>query len=267
MESIHLALSKKQHAALRLGRKVRLNPSHFQGSGVQYTIHPETFERIHRRLKMHKGIDLALHPSEIQASMLGGSLTNKLKRAGKVLNFIGEKIYKPIAKEIAPVAKPIFSALTGLAVSKINNTADPTARYLNAAERGVDIFNELSHPQRDVWQGPVTDNPSPQKSMVQMAAVAALANAFSPAAPAADPVGTYTPAVHEGPTFRRGAGIHGYGAHFLHHKPGTFGGRGAAFHPLHAARISNAEHVNFMQQIPQIYKDAARLVSGGSLYL
>jgi len=266
MESVNLALSPKQHAALRKGRKVRLNASHFQGSGVQYNIHPETFERIHRRLKMNKGIDLNLHPSEIQASMLGGSLTNKLKRAGKVLNFIGNDIIQPIATFVKPVAKPIFSALTNLGVSKIDNMRDPSARYLNAAERGIDIFNELNHPQRDVWQGPVTEKPSPQKSMVQMAAVAALANAFSPALPAEEPVGTYTP-VHEGPSFRRGAGIHGYGAHFLHHRPGTFGGRGVAFHPMHAARISNAQHVNFMQQIPQVYKDAARLASGGSLYL
>jgi hypothetical protein len=148
MESVHLALSKKQHAALRLGRKVRLNASYFQDSGVEYIVHPETFDRIHRKIRINKGVDLALHPTEIQAS--GRGFKGNLRRAGKVLNFIGEKNYKPIAKEIAPVAKPIFSALTGLAVSKINNTADPTARYLNAAARSMSA----------TWWGPFDFDPS-----------------------------------------------------------------------------------------------------------
>jgi hypothetical protein len=269
MESVQLALSAKQHAALRKGRKIRLNAAHMNGSGVQYKVHPATYDRIRRRLSMDKGIDLALDPTEIQASMLGGSLTNKLKRAGKVLNFIGNDIIQPIATFVKPVAKPIFSALTNLGVSKINNMADPSARYLNAAERGIDIYNELSHPQRNAWtQGPTTDTPSMQSSMIQLATAAALQNAFAPSAPKSDPVGTYTPGIIDTARSRPTLASHaGYGIHFLHHRPGTFQGRGAAFHPLHAARLSNAMHTGFMQQIPQVYKDAARLASGSGLYL
>ena len=164
MESIHLALSPKQHASLRKGRKVRLNASHFHGSGLHYKVNPVTYDKIRQRFSLNKGIDLQLDPTEIQAS--GGSLTNKLKRAGKVLGFIGNEIIQPIATFVAPVAKPIFGALTNLGVSKINNMADPSARYLNVAEKGVDIFNQLQHPQRSssgAWtQGPTTDTPSMQ---------------------------------------------------------------------------------------------------------
>ena len=267
MESIHLALSPKQHASLRLGRKVRLNASHFHGSGLQYKVNPVTYDKIRHRFSLNKGIDLQLDPMEIQAS--GSGMTGNLRRAKKVLGFIGNDIIQPIATFIAPVAKPLISAATNLGVTKINNMADPSARYLNVAERGVDIFNHLQHPQRDWTQGPSTDTPSMQNSMIQLATAAALQNAFAPAAPA-ESVGTYTPpagiidTARSRPTLASHAG---YGVHFLHHRPGTFGGRGAPFHPMHAARISNAMHTGFMQQIPQVYKDAARLASGSGLYL
>ena len=268
METIRLALSAKQHASLRKGRKVRLNAQHMTGSGVQYIVHPATYDRLTHSFSMRKGMDLALDPTEIQASMLGGGLTGNLRRASKVLHFIGDEIIQPVAKFIAPVAKPLVAAATNLGVTKINNMADPSARYLNVAERGVDFFNHLGHPQRTSWeQGPTTDAPAPQKSMIQLATVAALSNAFSPAPPAKDPVGTYYPTAEPVNKFRYGGSIHGYGAHFLTHRPGTFQAPGTPFHPLHAARVTASQFVGFKQQIPQVYKDAARLVSGSGMYL
>ena len=254
MEPIRLALSPKQHASLRRGRKVRVNAKHCCGSGVQYIVHPETFDRLSHCFSQRKGMDLALDPTELQASMLGGGLTGNLRRAKKVLGFMGET-YQAVAHEVAPVTRPVFEALSDLAVQKVNNAANPSDQYLNAAQNGVNIFQDLIG-----TSGPTTDTPAAQQSMVQLATVAALSNAFSPAAPAAEPVGTYT-AAPAGPTFRSNArNVQGYGLHYLTHRPGTFQAPGAPLHPLHAARISSAQHVGFMQQLLPAFK-------GSGLYL
>ena len=49
----------------------------------------------------------------------GGKLSNKLKHAQQVLDFMGHN-YQGIAHAVKPVAKPIFGALTNKAVNAIN---------------------------------------------------------------------------------------------------------------------------------------------------
>jgi len=49
----------------------------------------------------------------------GGKLSNKLKHAQQVMDFMGHN-YQGIAHAVAPVAKPIFGALTNKAVNAIN---------------------------------------------------------------------------------------------------------------------------------------------------
>ena len=96
MEQIALALSKKQHTSLLRGRKVRVSHKHMDGTGVPYKVNPETLAKLLRAYEKASGVDLHLDPAEIQASR-GGSLTNKLKRGAKILHFIGNEIYAPIA--------------------------------------------------------------------------------------------------------------------------------------------------------------------------
>ena len=88
MEEVRLALSKKQHTSLLRGRKVRVS-HHMNGTGAPYAVHPETVAKLLRAYEKAKGVDLHLDPLEIQASMRGGNLTNKLKRGAKILGFIG----------------------------------------------------------------------------------------------------------------------------------------------------------------------------------
>jgi hypothetical protein len=265
---VRLALSPKQHSALRLGRKVRIAVKHLHGSGVPYIVRPETYDRIAHAFERSKGVDLALEPSEIHAS--GGSLTNKLKRGAKVLKFIGEEIYQPIAKAVAPVAKPIIGALTQLGVSKIDNMRDPSARYLNVAEKSVDIFNQFKHPAGPDASGQTTDY------LAKANAAAVIANAFTPfaapAAPAAPPsVGTYTaPVPYVSPrghpvstvsTGRRGGKL------YLGHVHGNgLGAVGAP--PIDVRKIIRSElhAVGFLQQLPIVFKDSARIGAGVVLF-
>jgi hypothetical protein len=60
----------------------------------------------------------------------------------------------------------------------------------------------------------------------------------------------------------RPARITGYGI-----TDGAIEAKGRPFHRAHPARVSSHNDVGFLQQIPQVYKDAARISSGGSLYL
>ena len=265
MESIHLALSPKQHASLRLGRKVRLNASHFHGSGLHYKVNPVTYDKIRQRFSLNKGIDLQLDPTEIQAS--GSGMTGNLRRAKKVLGFIGNDIIQPIATFIAPVAKPLISAATNLGVTKINNMADPSAKYLNVAERAADIFQEFQHPAAPDASGQTTNY------LAKANAAAVIANAFQPfAAPAAPlpltpPVGTYTVGTRSHPvasttTGRRGGGL--YLGHVGHVHGGALGAVGA---PIDVRKIIRSElhSVGFMQQLPQVFKDSERIGAGVSL--
>jgi len=262
---VRLALSPKQHSALRLGRKVRIAVKHLHGSGIPYIVRPETYDRIAHAFDRNKGVDLALEPSEIHAS--GGSLTNKLKRVGKVLNFVGNEIIQPVATFVAPVAKPIFSALTNLGVTKINNMADPSARYLNVAEKSVDIFNQFKHPAGPDASGQSTDY------LAKANAAAVIANAFTPfaapAAPIAPPSVGYTapfvssrghPVTSTVSTGRRGGKL------YLGHVHG--GALGAVGAPLDVRKIVRSElhAVGFMQQLPQVFKDSARIGAGVVLF-
>ena len=239
---------------------------HLHGSGVPYIVRPETYDRIAHAFERSKGVDLALEPSEIHAS--GGSLTNKLKRAGKVLHFIGDEIIQPIATFVKPVAKPIIGALTQLGVSKIDNMRDPSARYLNVAERSVDIFNQFKHPAGPDASGQTTDY------LAKANAAAVLANAFTPfaapAAPIAPPqVGTTVPYVSSRghpvstSTGRRGGKL--YLGHVGHAHGGALGAVGA---PLDVRKIIRSElhSVGFMQQLPLVFKDSARIGAGVVLF-
>ena len=267
MEEVRLALSKKQHTSLFRGRKVRVS-HRMNGTGVPYKVNPETVAKLLRAYEKAKGVDLHLDPLEIQASMRGGNLTNKLKRGAKILGFIGNEIYQPIAKAVAPVAKPIIGALTGLAVSKINNAADPTARYLNAGQKAADIFSGYHAPSR-VAQGQTVDY------LAKAAAASFIANSFNqyrppvaPVAPAAY-VGTYTSPVALLPNEHTLASEAMYGEG-LHHR--HLVGRGAVQAPTklfsrqHAALLSDPYSIGFLQQLPGVFKDASRLASGRGLF-
>ena len=258
---VRLALSPKQHSALRLGRKVRIAVKHLHGSGIPYIVHPATYDRITHAFDRNKGVDLALSPSEVHAS--GGSLVNKLKRAGKVLHFIGNEIIQPVATFVAPVAKPIFSALTNLGVSKINNAADPSAKYLNVAEKAADIFQEFQHPAAPDASGQTTNY------LAKANAAAVIANSFTPfAAPAAPvappPVGTTEPVYVSSRghpvSGRRGGGL--YLGHVHKHVHGN--GLGAVNAPIDIRKIIRSEPhaVGFLQQLPQVFKDSARIGAG-----
>ena len=55
---VRLALSPKQHSALRLGRKVRIAVKHLHGSGIPYIVHPATYDRITHAFDRSKGVDV-----------------------------------------------------------------------------------------------------------------------------------------------------------------------------------------------------------------
>ena len=94
MHEIRLALSPKQHASLRKGRRVRVSHKQMHEGGKLYTVMEDTFHRLKRAYDHEKRVDIALTPPEIHAS--GGNLTNKLKQGQKVMNFMG-KSYQGIA--------------------------------------------------------------------------------------------------------------------------------------------------------------------------
>ena len=268
---VRLALSKKQHTSLRRGRKVRVSHKHMDGSGARYVVHPRTHEKLRRAFEHECGCDLQLEPAEIEASMHGGSLGNKLKQGQKVLDFMG-KTYKAVAHEVAPVTRPIFDALSQAAVTKINNAANPTAQYTTAASQAADVLNGiLNKPAtQPVAEGQTIDY------VGQAAAAAAIANSFNPyrapeppLAPAAF-IGTYTaPAAPTLlPGFHTAASEAMYGEGFRH-----LIGRGQVhaptklFHRQHAALVSDPYSVSFMQQLPGVFKDSARLAAGRGLVL
>ena len=274
MKEIRLKVSNKVHARLRRGHRARINRKHCHGSGIPYLVKPETYNRIVHAFDYNRGIDISLdqdeleataeaeeaaeeeaaeeYPDELDASSLyGQGLAGNLRRAGKVLDFIGNKVYTPIARTVAPVAKPIIGALTNLAVTRINNTADPSARYLNAAERGVDLFKELHSTSASAPEVRV-------KNYLAIANAAAIqANSFHPfAAPAAPPpppsymVGTPT----GGPIF------HSLGQGLVH--KGHIDAVGTPFNWNHPARRSAPHFVGMMQQLPIVFRDAARVGAG-----
>ena len=230
---------------------------------MPYMIRPETHDRINHRFSMDKGIDLVLDPSEIQASIRGGDLFGDLKKGAAVLHFIGNEIIQPIATFIAPVAKPIIQAGTRAAVSTIDRTYNPGKYYTDQAERVSGII----HPYMDQPSAPSSIQHKKKHhystSNIAIAGVqAALANSFTPFA---EPVTPYESQVgvvdtaYSRPTL---ASHVGYGIH-----PGHLQAKGMPFHATHPARFSTYNDVGFMQQIPQVFKDSARIASGRGLYL
>ena len=256
METIRLALSAKQHASLKKGRKVRLNAGHMSGSGMQYIVRPETFDRLSRSFSLRKGIDLALDPSEIQASMMGGKVNIKqgISDSKKISRYIGS-VFKPLNKNL----KPVKEAMTQGAVDQIRLATNPNQVYLEQAQQVDAILNPYIQPYLPD-EAPVS---APVSNIAIAAAQAAIANSYQPFAP---PVSVKPPSQiglidteYSRPTL---ASHVGYG---LRH--GAIEAPGRPFHSLHPARFSSQNDVGFMQQIPQIYKDAARIASGRGLHL
>ena len=66
---------------------------------------------------------------------IGGKLSNKLKHAQQVMDFLGHN-YQGIAHAVKPVAKPIFGALTTKAVNYIN----PLGQLESAGESIKHLF-------------------------------------------------------------------------------------------------------------------------------
>ena len=66
--------------------------------------------------------DRAVRGLEGSGRCKGGNITNKLKHAQQVMDFMGHN-YQGIAHEIAPVTRPIFQAGTQRAVDYINPTS------------------------------------------------------------------------------------------------------------------------------------------------
>lgn len=88
MHEVRLALSKKQHASLLKGRRVRIGHRHMDGTGAGYHVNPETFDRLRNAYASQKGVDIELSPAEIQASLTDGSLGAKIKQGKTLLSDI-----------------------------------------------------------------------------------------------------------------------------------------------------------------------------------
>ena len=62
---VKLALSPKQHASLRLGRKIRIHSGHVSGSGVSYHLDPAVLAKMKRAFAKYKGVDISLNGGSI----------------------------------------------------------------------------------------------------------------------------------------------------------------------------------------------------------
>ena len=228
---------------------------HMHGSGIQYIIRPETFDRLSHSFSLHKGVDLALDPTEISASMLGGSIKQGISDAKKVSRYIGS-VFKPLNKNL----KPVKEAMTEAAVAQIQMQGNPNQFYLDQAKQVDAMLQPYVMPQ--AADGQVIN------SIASAATAAAVSNSFQPfAAPptaVAPSIGTVTPVSHSRPTLASHAG---YGMHFHMHGRGFLQAPGTPFHRLHPARLTAAYDTGFMQQIPQEFKDAARISAGRGVFL
>jgi len=132
MELIKLQLSPAQLRKVRKGLPIRVTPA-MVGSGVNLIVDPTTYNRITRRVKRNKGINLTLSPEVIEANMAAGEeiegeglfgkrFDRALKKAGikKAAYKVGD-ILKPAAKY---ATKKALSAGVAAAVTPI---AGPTA--------------------------------------------------------------------------------------------------------------------------------------------
>jgi len=271
---VRLALSPKQHASLRLGRKVRINTGHLHGSGMQYIVRPATYDRIAHAFDRNKGVDLALSPDEVHASISGGkvSFDDHLKNAAKVSRYIGS-VFKPLNKNL----KPVKEAMTDAAVAQIEMNYNPSDYYLDSAEQ----LSGIVHPYIEPYISPAgssqgVDTSGQTTDYIAKANMAnVVANAYNPVAapppPPPPPVGTSfrgaTPSVATGRSFHSGAGLYlGHiGRHRGHIHGHGIGAVGARHIDVRKIIKSEPHAVGFLQQIPQVYKDSVRIGAGFEL--
>ena len=274
---LKLRLSPKQHASLRLGRKVRINTGHLHGSGISYIVRPATYDRIAHAFDRSKGVDLALDPSEVHASISGGkvSFDDHLKNAAKVSRYIGS-VFKPLNKNL----KPVKEAMTEAAVAQIEMAYNPSDYYLDGAQQ----FSDIVQPYIEPYISPAgssqgVDTSGQTTDYIAKANVAnVVANAYNPVAapppPPPPPVGTTRSfrtaapsATTMGRSFHSGAGL--YLGHVGKHRGHIHGHGIGAVNARHidVRKIVRSEphSVGFLQQIPQVYKDSVRIGAGFSL--
>ena len=302
---VKLALSPKQHASLRLGRKIRVHSGHLSGSGVSYHLDPEVLAKMKRAFAKYKGVDISLatggkvgrpatqeeyeeyrtrtgqgvgwqepHYTQQDEYMksrgygVGGSLANKLKRGSKILHFIGDEIIQPIAHFVAPATRPIFMAGSDAAVAQIDRAYNPGKAAGAAFEKVSTLFTPY---MKQGGYEPVSAVPS--EYVVRTNAIAAQANSFQPfkTKTALGTVGTPTSSLRgaSAPTSGRSFHMAG-GGNYLGKVGHLFHGRGLGspallLHPSHPALRSAWQNENFLAQIPQVFKDHKRMGAGWQL--
>ena len=127
-----MELSPKQIASIKKGRKVRVNKQHMSGSGIALIVRPETCNRMNRSFALDRGIDLALDPEELQATMKGGKI-NFLNKAKRWTGFIGDTLNGIAQSEFI---KPILQAGTKRAVAAVN----PSSGGMDIFKQAVDVI-------------------------------------------------------------------------------------------------------------------------------
>ena len=201
---------------------------------------------------------------------VGGSLANKLKRGKKILEFIGNEIYRPIAHEVAPVTRPIFQAGSDAAVATIERKYNPGKSAADAMKTVSDLFS--GHTSSPVSGDQKVDQ------VAKASAAAVIANSFQPfkpptPTPVPSMIGVPTGAVSlrgasaptSGRSFHMAGGALYLGKiHHLSHGKGL-GSPALLLHPSHPALRSAWQNESFLEQIPQVFKDHKRMGAGFEL--
>ena len=268
--NVEMNLSAKQLASLKKGRKIRIAKKHLMGGGVNLVVHPETYNRLTKCVEHNKGMDFTLSPSELHASIQGRGVS-RIKKAGLWTDYLGST-YKSVGTAIKPFAQPITQAVSQGVVHQIDMQLNPTGEYIDQAGDASEILKPF-------MQQTPTPAPSPSSDGQNInftAAANAQAvqyNAYQPFAPPPLPPAPtlgYTPVTMQEPAstrhtlpssvtptssnlVRRGGFLPGRGA--IEHI-------GAPFTRGPPARFSSYNE-SFLQQLPLVYKDAARLYGSG----
>ena len=270
---VQMNLSAKQLASLKKGRKIRISKKHLMGGGVNLVVHPETFNRLTHCVEHNKGMDFTMSPSELHATMSGGAV-NRLNKANRWTDYLGST-YKSVGQAIKPFAQPITQAVSQGVVHQIDMQLNPTGEYIDQAGDASEILKPFM--QQTPAPAPSYTSPSSDGQNLNFTAAANAQavqyNAYQPFAPPPLPPAPtlgYVPATIPAPTSTRHTlpSIETPTSSNIVRRGGYLPGRGAidhigaAFSRGHPARFSSYNE-SFLQQLPLVYKDAARLYGSG----
>ena len=267
---VQMNLSAKQLASLKKGRKIRIAKRHLMGGGVNLVVHPETFNRLTKCVEHNKGMDFTMSPSELHATMSGGAV-NRLNKANRWTDYLGST-YKSVGQAVKPFAQPITAAISDGTVHQINMQLNPTDEYFGDAQQASELLRPFMQ-QTPAPPAPISNDGQNLNFTAVANAQAVQYNAYQPFAPSPAPIAPtlgFVPATIQEPAstrhtlpssvtptssniVRRGGYLPGRGA--IEHI-------GAPFTRGHPARFSSYNE-SFLQQLPLVYKDAARLYGSG----